>query len=79
MLFNGLHDAILQSRIVRYSVKLEFAVDFNGNHDSYSLDGSSLQDAFSLVAVVPIVQDMLNWVWISINTYTVLQFYSKAT
>jgi len=76
MLFNSLHDAILQGRIVRYSVQLEFAVDINGNHDSYSLDGSSLQVALSLVVTVPIVQDMLNWAWISINTYTVLQFYS---
>jgi len=58
MLFYGSKYAILQSCIVRYSVKLEFLMHIDRNHDCYSFDGASAQSITRLVEVIPIVQDM---------------------
>jgi len=58
MLFYGLKYAILQSCIVRYSVKLKFLMHIDRNHDGYSFDGASAQSITRLVEMIPKVQDM---------------------
>ena len=63
MIFYGSKYALLQSCIVRYSVKLEFFMHVHGDHDGYSFDDSSAQSFTILVDMVPIVQDVRILAW----------------
>ena len=76
MIFYGSKYALLQSCIVRYSVKLEFFMHVHGDHDGYSFDDSSAQSFTILVDMVPIVQDVRILAWWDYSD-TVLQLSRK--
>ena len=53
MIFYGLQYAILQGRIIRYSMNFELTMYINWDHDRYSFDVPSLQSIKTIDVDVP--------------------------
>ena len=81
MIFYGLQYAILQGRIIRYSMNFELTMYINWDHDRYSFDVPSLQSSKIIDVDMPNLAQLGSTYNTKVHNeyiFTVLQMFYKS-